>query len=143
MGARRSGPRSTAGVLVVLLLGGLVWWLQGAPDTGTDRATGQPAASSTDAASGLPWISPDDLPAEARDTLGLIDRGGPYPEDEDDAVFGNYEGVLPDEPHGYYREYTVRTPGVDGRGARRVVTGDGGQYYWTADHYQSFARIRR
>jgi ribonuclease T1 len=138
---RRSGSslRSLLGLVVGLLLAGLVWWGQGGPDGSTERATGP----STDPASGLPWVAPADLPPEARDTLRLIDRGGPYPEDEDDGVFGNFEGILPHEPRGYYREYTVHTPGDESRGARRIVTGDGGQYYWTADHYRSFARVRR
>jgi ribonuclease T1 len=143
MSGRRSGTRSTACVVVVLLLAGLLWWLQGGPDAGPDAGTRRQNASSTDPGSGLPWVAADALPPGAGDTLRLIDRGGPYPEPEDDSVFGNFEGVLPDEPRGYYREYTVRTPGVDTRGARRIVTGDGGQYYWTDDHYQSFARIRR
>jgi ribonuclease T1 len=42
---------------------------------------------------------------------------------------------------GYYREYTVRSPGVRDRGARRIVAGGGGEYYYTADHYRSFMQI--
>lgn len=168
MSTRRSTSTSTAGAVVVLLLGLLVWWLQGGLDGGSDRAddpgarapssapsdpsSGAPSSApssasssggGTDPASGLPWVAVGSLPGEARDTLALIDAGGPFPYDEDDETFGNFEGVLPDEPRGYYREYTVETPGLDHRGARRIVTGDGGQYYWTADHYASFARIRR
>lgn len=93
--------------------------------------------------SGLPWVDLADLPPEAADTVGLIDAGGPYPYDEDDGTFGNFEGILPDRPRGYYREYTVETPGSNDRGARRIVAGSEGELYWTADHYQSFERIMR
>ncbi len=84
-----------------------------------------------------------DLPPEAADTLELIDAGGPFPEDRDGVTFENREELLPDEPRGYYREYTVPTPGSDDRGARRIVAGDGGELYWTGDHYSSFSRIQR
>ena len=58
-------------------------------------------------------------------------------------MFQNREGILPDRPTGYYREYTVRTPGASDRGARRIVAGSDGELYWTADHYASFAKIVR
>jgi ribonuclease T1 len=74
----------------------------------------------------------------------LIEAGGPFPEPEHDGgTFGNREELLPDRPMGYYREYTVPTPGLDHRGARRIVAGEDDELYWTADHYSSFARIRR
>src|SRR5690349_14322956 len=80
------------------------------------------------------------LPPEAHDTIALIERGGPFPHPQDGSVFGNREGRLPAQPRGYYREYTVDTPGLDHRGARRIVTG--GQppatWYYTDDHYDSF-----
>lgn len=83
------------------------------------------------------------LPAEAHDTLRLITAGGPYPHRQDGGVFGNRESRLPAQPRGFYREYTVTTPGLNHRGARRIVTG--GQppqiYYYTDDHYQSFRRF--
>lgn len=97
----------------------------------------------TDPASGLVWVDLAALPPEAADTVDLIDAGGPYPYEEDDGTFGNFEGILPDEPRGYYREYTVETPGSNDRGARRIVAGSEGELYWTADHYQSFERIKR
>ncbi|NSC24562.1 ribonuclease [Streptomyces albus subsp. chlorinus] len=79
------------------------------------------------------------LPPEAHETLDLIEQGGPYPYPQDGTVFQNREGVLPDQPEGYYHEYTVETPGSDDRGARRIVTGDKEQEdYYTADHYASF-----
>lgn len=86
---------------------------------------------------------PDFLPPEAIDTLQLIARGGPYPYRQDDGVFGNRERRLPQQPRGYYREYTVETPGSPDRGARRIVSG--GQppveYFYTDDHYRSFRRF--
>jgi ribonuclease T1 len=81
------------------------------------------------------------LPPEARETLALIKAGGPFPHQRDGALFGNREGLLPKREHGYYREYTVRTPGAKDRGARRIVAGRGGEYYYTDDHYRSFRRI--
>ncbi len=107
-----------------------------------------------------------DLPAEARHTLQLIRRGGPYPHERDGVVFGNYEQLLPAAQRGHYREYTVMTPGVRHRGARRMVVGcekesgvrqkparqasgplrlahcrDGGKFFYTADHYRTFRRV--
>jgi ribonuclease T1 len=90
------------------------------------------------------------LPAEARQTLALIKRGGPFPYRKDGVAFGNREKHLPQREHGYYREYTVPTPGERDRGARRIVAGRGakgdvatsGEYYYTDDHYRSFRRIR-
>jgi len=82
-----------------------------------------------------------DLPAEARQVLRLIEDGGPFPYEQDGGVFGNYERLLPEQPRGWYREYTVPTPGERDRGARRIVAGRDGTLYYTADHYDSFARI--
>jgi len=81
------------------------------------------------------------LPPEARETVALIKAGGPFPYQRDGAVFGNREGLLPKRELGYYREYTVKTPGAKDRGARRIVAGRGGEFYYTADHYRSFRRI--
>ena len=82
------------------------------------------------------------LPPEAASTLALIQKGGPYPYAKDGAVFGNREGHLPKQRRGYYREYTVRTPGSRNRGARRIVKGASGELFYTDDHYNSFKRIR-
>ena len=90
----------------------------------------------------LPEIAAAELPEEARETIALIRKGGPYPHERDGIVFGNFEKLLPLKERGYYREYTVRTPGAKGRGARRVVAGRGGELYYTDDHYQSFRRVR-
>ena len=97
------------------------------------------------AMAGSAWageIPAADLPPEARQTLVLIGAGGPFPYQRDGSVFGNREGLLPRRGRGYYREYTVQTPGARDRGARRIVAGKGGEFYYTADHYRSFRRIR-
>lgn len=139
--------------ILTMLLTGLVlvalWWAQqqvSAPDSSGSTSTSQSTRTSdraTDPDSGLPIIQVADLPPEAAETLSTIDAGGPYPYDEDDGTFGNFEGILPDQDRGYYREYTVDTPGLDHRGARRIVTGSSDEFYWTADHYSSFSRIAR
>ncbi len=91
--------------------------------------------------SDLPTITPGELPIETIDTLDLIASGGPYPYSKDDTVFQNREGILPDQPRGHYREYTVDTPGENDRGARRIVAGADGALYYTDDHYDSFREI--
>ena len=83
-----------------------------------------------------------DLPKEARATVELIRNKGPYPYAKDGAIFGNREGLLPKQKRGYYREYTVKTPGVRHRGARRIVAGASGELFYTDDHYSHFRRIR-
>jgi ribonuclease T1 len=81
------------------------------------------------------------LPTEGRETLQLIKRGGPFPYPRDGVVFSNFERILPKQVRGYYHEYTVKTPGVSHRGARRIVCGEVPECYYTADHYKSFQRI--
>ena len=132
-----------AGVLVALVLGILLGLVGGNADPGVGGPGAVDGSSSTDPRSGLPWVAEADLPPEARDTLERVDAGGPYPHEQDDRTFSNREQLLPDRPEGYYREYTVETPGEDDRGPRRIVTGDEGEYYWTSDHYASFERIAR
>jgi ribonuclease T1 len=111
--------------------------------TETNTPTSDPV-STTDPESGLPIVRLSALPPEAARTLELIDRGGPFPEPEHDGgTFENREALLPEQPMGYYREYTVPTPGSDDRGARRIVAGKGGELYYTGDHYSSFSRIAR
>jgi ribonuclease T1 len=94
----------------------------------------------------LPAITVAELPREARDTLGLIRAGGPFPHERDGVRFGNRERLLPPKPRDYYHEYTVRTPGARNRGARRVVCGGPARApdtcFYTDDHYRSFLRIR-
>ena len=121
-----------------------------ASERAQDRASGRASDRSSDRASrqgtdGLGTVAVGDLPAEARQTLALIREGGPYPYEKDGTVFGNYERKLPRQRRGYYTEYTVRTPQVRSRGARRIIAGgrDGRptEFYYTDDHYQTFRRI--
>ncbi len=92
-------------------------------------------------------VAVDALPKEARVVLVQIRSGGPFRYERDGVVFGNRERLLPQKARGYYHEYTVPTPGARNRGARRIVCGGSNKQdpvvcYYTADHYQSFARIR-
>jgi len=102
-----------------------------------DRERGEPG----------PVVALSELPVQARETLALIRRGGPFRFDRDGVVFGNREGELPAKPHGYYHEYTVPTPNSRTRGARRIVCGGDipslAECYYSDDHYQSFKRIGR
>jgi len=87
-----------------------------------------------------------ELPRQGQQTLELIRVGGPFPHGKDGTVFGNRERQLPAEKRGYYREYTVPTPGAKNRGARRIVCGgrqrsEPDACYYTGDHYASFRRI--
>lgn len=128
--AARTG--AAAVLLSTLLLGGVV-------SATTAHAAPAPVAPVASSVLAVGEICYGDLPAEAHDTLDLIERGGPYPFEQDGTVFQNREGILPDRSAGYYHEYTVITPGSPTRGARRIVTGE--QYqedYYTADHYASF-----
>lgn len=91
-------------------------------------------------------IAATQLPPQGRSMLALIYQGGPFRHDKDNAVFGNRERILPAKDRGYYREYTVRTPGERTRGARRIVCGGlkptvPDACYYTDDHYASFRRI--
>ncbi|MFD0418543.1 ribonuclease domain-containing protein [Streptomyces sp. NPDC127108] len=117
-----------------------------APDRqrATDRHRSPGTAAQTPAwARGMETVEAARLPAEARRTLRLIDDGGPFPYEKDGSVFGNFEGELPRHARGYYREYTVPTPGARNRGARRIVTGREHETYYTADHYASFKAVLR
>ncbi len=94
---------------------------------------------------GLPVIARAELPPQGRDTYEKIQQGGPFAFDKDGVVFGNRERILPSHQRGYYREYTVKTPGSRDRGARRIVCGGKptapDDCYYTADHYSSFRKI--
>ena len=119
-----------AGIVAALLALAAAWpaHAQRAPMPGSAMELTVPAA---------------ELPREARATLALIDKGGPYPYAKDGAIFGNREGQLPKQKRGYYREYTVKTPGERTRGARRIIAGAGGELFYTDDHYNHFRRIIR
>jgi len=86
-----------------------------------------------------------ELPAQGQETYQRITQGGPFPYGKDGSVFGNRERLLPARTRGYYREYTVKTPGSRDRGARRIICGGArttpDACFYTADHYASFRRI--
>ena len=90
-------------------------------------------------------ISAHELPEQGLETYRNIRKGGPFPFGKDGVVFGNRERLLPPQKRGFYREYTVRTPGERNRGARRIVCGGPATVpeacYYTADHYASFRKI--
>jgi ribonuclease T1 len=94
----------------------------------------------------LPPIAAAELPQEARIALARIRDNGPFPYERDGVAFGNREGMLPPKPRGYYHEYTVKTPGLSSRGARRIVCGGEttslAECYYSDDHYRSFKSIR-
>jgi len=90
----------------------------------------------------LPDVELSTLPPEARATVKLIHKGGPFPYARDGIIFSNREELLPKQKRGYYREYTVKTPGDRTRGARRIVSGAAGELYYSDDHYQHLHRIR-
>ncbi|MGI8458692.1 MAG: ribonuclease domain-containing protein [Propionibacteriaceae bacterium] len=144
-GQRRRTPLvrvATAGLIVVVTV--LGWLLVDGTGSSHDGAVPAPTVSATDPATGLRWVELSALPSEVQTTVGLIDAGGPFPYRKDGVVFGNRERQLPPQASGYYHEYTVRTPGAEDRGARRIVTGDSSrQLFYTDDHYASFRRIRR
>ena len=136
--------RRTSVILAIALLAGLWFWLQPAPmqphvERVSKVATPGDAPATETRATRLPaW-----LPHEARRVLAAIERGGPYAYPQDGGTFQNRERLLPQRPRGYYREFTVDTPGSHDRGARRIVTGGDPpmEYWYTADHYRSFRRF--
>ncbi|MFC0109085.1 ribonuclease domain-containing protein [Kibdelosporangium aridum] len=124
---------------VVKVLFALVIGLVGvAAPAGAGQAAIQAACGDT---SGFTRVNLSALPSQATDTVRLIQRGGPFPYPQDGTVFQNRERLLPLCSTGYYHEYTVKTPGSSTRGARRIVTGNGGEYFYTSDHYRSFRLV--
>jgi ribonuclease T1 len=135
--------------LLVLVLGG---WLVKDVVSGDAPASPSPSTSASAPArggaalpgadSGLPLEELSALPPQAGDTWKLIQKGGPYPYPRnDDVVFENREKRLPRKQSGYYHEYTVKTPGSADRGARRLITGQAHELYYTGDHYASFVVV--
>lgn len=131
-------------ILLAIIVFALMMWQRHA---GTPLAITTPAASVDGKPVPQARQSAGDatafLPAQGRDMVRRIARGGPFEHRQDDGVFGNYESLLPKRPRGYYHEYTVETPGARNRGARRIITG-GTQpdvWYYTSDHYRSFRRF--
>ncbi|MET9698648.1 ribonuclease domain-containing protein [Streptomyces sp. NPDC006529] len=116
----------------------------GTPAATAPNGSPSPSTSATPGwAKGMKTLRAADLPREARDTLVLIDKGGPYPYRQDGTVFGNFEKVLPRQQRGYYHEFTVKTPGSRDRGARRIITGQGSEFFYTDDHYETFKAVLR
>jgi ribonuclease T1 len=110
---------------------------QGAVAADSQYADLAPAEPTTD----LKTMTVEQLPPEGIDTLELIASDGPFPYSKDGSTFSNREGILPQQPKGFYSEYTVITPGSDDRGARRIVGGDDGSRFYTSDHYSSFREV--
>ncbi|WP_369349445.1 ribonuclease domain-containing protein [Stenotrophomonas sp. JAG2] len=137
-------------IAIVLLVGGLaaIKLAQRPPAPQFAPSLTQPesapaagaAASSKAAPEAARDPLPPFLPTEARDTIALIQRGGPFPHRQDGSIFSNREQRLPQRPRGYYHEYTVDTPGAGNRGARRIVTGGTPPtgWFYTDDHYETF-----
>lgn len=123
---------TAGGLLAAAALIALLLLQAGESEDGTDAGTGTTAGTGTVA-------SQED--AAIAEVLRAIDGGEQLPYEQDGDVFQNREGHLPQRPEGYYREYTVVTPGSDDRGARRLVIGEGGETYYTRDHYDSFVQI--
>ena len=159
--ARTPAARLAVVVLVVLALVA-IWLIVSGRDSTSGAGSTPGARSSATSSSGqpgssggagggsggqatprsdLPTISESRLNAQAAHTLALIRSGGPYPYRQDGVVFTNRERLLPRQASGYYREFTVVTPGSPDRGARRIIAGDGGDLYYTDDHYASFRQI--
>jgi len=107
------------------------------------RFSGRDTPAPATGVSGLPTVRVGELPAQVGETLARIDAGGPFPSRQDGSAFQNRERLLPSHPAGYYREYTVPTPGSADRGARRIVTGVQGERYYTDDHYGTFREVLR
>lgn len=148
---RRYGWLSVALVVLALFA-----WQQHVPAPPVERSPGPvllPDATTPQRPVSLPTAQrpagwPAFLPREAVATLDRIERGGPHPYRQDGGDFHNRERRLPSQPRGYYREYTVDTPGARDRGPRRIVTGGGipgrarpVEYFYSDDHYRSFRRF--
>ncbi|MGH3696533.1 MAG: ribonuclease domain-containing protein [Pseudonocardiaceae bacterium] len=134
MSSRRRVSAALIGLLV-LVTGG---WL------GRHALSGSPTADrpvAVASAAGLPVRALSELPSQARQVWQLIQHGGPFRYRQDGAVFGNWEGRLPPQRPGFYREYTVPSPAEQDRGPRRLITGGTAQLYYTGDHYVTFVAV--
>lgn len=153
MTSRRRITLALAGLIGLVLIGwfarGLIGGDNAAPPTTSQSAAAKATGGATSASGGKATRSGGDvtealskLPPEAAKTWKLIQSNGPFPyPDRDGVEFRNHEKRLPQQGRGYYREYTVPTPGERTRGARRLVTGKGQELYYTADHYESFVKV--
>ncbi|GAA4859559.1 ribonuclease domain-containing protein [Saccharopolyspora rosea] len=135
MSSRKRITVALVGLIALVVVG---WFVRDYADGGARPQSAVPGA----AESGLPVRALSTLPPEAGRTWQLIVRGGPFPyPSRDGTTFGNREHRLPNEPRGYYHEYTVPTPGSHDRGPRRLVTGQRSELYYTGDHYESFVVV--
>jgi ribonuclease T1 len=136
---RRRISAALIGLLVLVAGGAVGRHALTAPPIG-DRP---PAVASTAGlpVRALPVRALSQLPPQVAQVWQLIQHGGPFRYRQDGAVFGNREGHLPPRPSGFYREYTVPTPGEHDRGPRRLITGDGTELYYTGNHYASFVAV--
>ena len=144
MNQRTRGVLALIGLVIVVVA--LIWSRGNGPDLGSENDVGTPSSAATSPAStplGSGQVALSALPREARATVVLIDRGGPFPYSRDGITFRNAERLLPRQSSGFYREYTVPTPGSSDRGARRIVAGEDGTLYYSGDHYRSFSEIVR
>ncbi|SFS93567.1 ribonuclease domain-containing protein [Saccharopolyspora flava] len=134
MSSRKRITSALVGLVALVVLG---WF-------GKDVVADSPTSTEVPGASqsGLQVQQLSKLPPEAGKTYQLIVKGGPFPyPGKDGSTFGNREGELPKQKSGYYKEYTVPTPGSKDRGARRLVTGSQEEVYYTGDHYESFVVV--
>ena len=136
-GTSRSWSRLLFAVAAILLA---AWLLRPAAQAPRPPPAAIPDTSGTSAPAQVRTALPDFLPAEAVAVIRQVQSGARFAHPQDGSVFGNRERRLPRREHGYYREYTVPTPGLKHRGARRIVTGGDppAEWYYTADHYESF-----
>ena len=136
MNKKKTALLAWAIALALALAVGRAWLPPQFAATATGQRTGPPP----------PQDSLQAFPAEERqairDALDRIRRGGPFLHAKDGSEFSNREGRLPARQAGYYREYTVETPGATDRGARRIVAGADGDVYFTDDHYRTFVRLQ-
>ena len=139
---QRKKPAVAVLVVVGLVIAGF-FLLRGG--TASDVPVSQVDATTSHASAHAPadgtTVALSELPKQASQTLKLIKAGGPFPYEKDGTTFGNFEKRLPLKSNGYYHEYTVPTPGESDRGARRIIAGASGEFYYTGDHYASFQRI--
>ena len=123
---------------VLVALGALTPAVASAVPVDTQTIAAQPACGDT---SSYTKSNLSALPREATDTVNLIKKNGPYPYPQDNTTFGNRENLLPKCDAKYYKEFTVKTPGIGHRGAKRIVTGSDNEFFYTADHYKSFVLV--
>jgi ribonuclease T1 len=138
---RKRGP--LVALLALLLALGIGYAVDAGRSSGPagTSATTASTQSSSHSAPAAGAVALSTLPVQVAQVVHLIEAGGPFPYSQDGVVFDNNEHLLPAHSRGYYHEYTVSTPGEQDRGARRIVTGSSGEYYYTDDHYESFRRI--